>query len=175
MSETSESRSRRSVVWLTSLTALFALASDLGTKAWALHALEPGRERPFIGHLMTLQLTRNPGAAFSLGAEYTWVLTLLSVAVVAGAIWYVPRVSSRFVSVMLGLLIGGAIGNLYDRLTRPPGFGRGEVVDFLNYYDFFVGNVADIWIVVAAAGLLLAAIFGAQESNEETRGSEVRK
>ncbi len=134
--------------------ALAALAVDLMTKAWAEANLVPGQSRPLLGNFITLQLVYNPGAAFSLGENFTWVFTVLTVIVILALIWFAHRVHSPGPAVILGLLLGGALGNLWDRLSQPPGFGRGHVVDFLNYNGWFVGNVADIWIVVAAIALL---------------------
>jgi signal peptidase II len=70
------------------------------------------------------------------------------------------RLGSRGWAVALGMLLGGAVGNLADRLAREPGFGRGHVVDFLDYAGFFVGNVADIAIVAAAALIVLLSLRG---------------
>lgn len=133
--------------------AALAIASDQISKMWALGALEEGRPIPLVGDLLTLQLIRNSGAAFSLGASTTWIFTLLAIVIVAALVVALFKVSSRRSAAAIGLLIGGAIGNLIDRLVQPPAFGRGHVVDFIDYHGFFVGNVADIWIVVAAAWL----------------------
>lgn len=141
--------------WIAVGVALVALAADLATKAWALTNLTEGAKRPFIGDFVTLQLIHNPGAAFSLGAGTTWIFTLLSVVAIVAIFWFAWSAKSVLLSVLLGFIAGGAAGNLWDRLTRPPGFGRGHVVDFLNYNDWFIGNVADIWIVVAAILLVV--------------------
>ncbi len=69
-----------------------------------------------------------------------------------------PRARSRSQAIALGLLAGGAAGNLLDRLLRAPGPGVGRVVDFINYHGWFVGNVADIAIVASAALLILGAM-----------------
>ena len=133
----------RQKTWLVAVVALVGAASDLVTKWWALGALSDGQTRPVLGDFLTLRLVHNPGAAFSFGSQFTWVFTLLTVVILGASIWYATRVRSVWLAVMLGLIIGGAVGNLFDRLTRPPGFGRGEVVDFISYGNFFVGNVAD--------------------------------
>ena len=128
---------------------------DQGTKAWALSRLDPGVARPFIGDLITLQLVRNAGAAFSLFEGMTYLVTALAVGVV-GWIFVLAhgRLASRAYGWCLGAVAGGALGNLGDRFFRDPGPGRGHVVDFLDYFGFFVGNVADIAIVLAALGIL---------------------
>ena len=135
--------------------ALVVLVVDQGTKAWALSRLDPGVARPFIGDLITLQLVRNAGAAFSLFEGMTYLVTALAVGVV-GWIFVLAhgRLASRAYGWCLGAVAGGALGNLGDRFFRDPGPGRGHVVDFLDYFGFFVGNVADIAIVLAALGIL---------------------
>ena len=152
--------------WVVAVVAAVALVADLASKKWALSALADGATYPLGTRFLTLHLVHNPGAAFSLGSEFTWVFTVLSVGIIAAAAWYSLRVESVWLAVLLGLLIGGALGNLYDRLTRPPAFGQGEVVDFISYGDLFVGNVADIWIVGAAVGVVLWALWPSQGRNQ---------
>jgi signal peptidase II len=84
------------------------------------------------------------------------VLTLVAAAVVVVVVRSSRRLGSRGWALALGLLLGGALGNLTDRLVRAPGVGRGHVVDFLDYGGLFVGNVADIAIVAAA--IVVAAL-----------------
>lgn len=156
---------------LVGVVALAALVSDLLTKQWALKHLAGGETRPVLGDFLTLRLVHNPGAAFSLGSSFTWMFTLLSVVIVVAAVWYSTRVKSGWLAVMLGLVIGGALGNLVDRLTRPPGFGQGEVVDFISYGNFFVGNVADIWIVAAAGGVILWSLIEGRKEEQVEEGA----
>jgi signal peptidase II len=139
-------------------TALIALALDQATKAVAAWALAGDRTIPLLGHWLQLRLVRNPGAAFSMGESLTWVFTVLATLVVIGAVWSAPRVRSRYWAFTLGLLVAGAAGNLADRLFRPPAFGRGHVVDFIDYAGRFVGNVADI-AIVAAMVLMMVGVF----------------
>ncbi|WP_299442359.1 signal peptidase II [uncultured Phycicoccus sp.] len=140
--------------------ALVVLVLDQGTKAWALAALTPGQPVEVIGSLIRLNLIRNPGAAFSLGDGSTWVLTVLSLVILVGVLVGARRVANLPWAVALGLLLGGAVGNLVDRLVREPGPGRGHVVDFIDYFGWFVGNVADIAIVGAAGFVMLLAHRG---------------
>jgi signal peptidase II len=144
-------------VWL---TATLVIALDLFSKQWALAALEPGVRQPLLGDLLSLQLVFNSGAAFSLGEGYTWVLTIVAVAVTVGIVYYSRRARTPWAMVLLGVALGGAVGNLIDRLFREPGFGRGHVVDMINYNNYFVGNVADIAIVGAAVVFVLVSLFG---------------
>lgn len=136
---------------------LLTLALDQGSKVWALGALTPGEPRDLLGPVLRLNLIRNPGAAFSLGDGVTWLLTLVALGIVVWVGRAALRVGHMGWAATLGMLLGGAIGNLTDRIFRAPGFGRGHVVDFIDYFGLFIGNVADIAIVVAACvGAILA-------------------
>ncbi|WP_404383412.1 signal peptidase II [Knoellia locipacati] len=136
---------------------VLTLVLDQGSKVWALGALTPGEPRDLLGPLLRLNLIRNAGAAFSLGDGVTWLLTLVALAIVVWVGRAAVRVGHGGWAVTLGMLLGGAIGNLIDRIFRAPGFGRGHVVDFIDYFGLFIGNVADIAIVVAAGmGAVLA-------------------
>ena len=132
-------------------TAVVTVVADQVTKMWALRALTPGLPRPLIGDWIQLNLIRNSGAAFSLGNQVTWLLTALALVIVAGVLVGARRVGHRGWALTFGLLLGGALGNLLDRVFREPGLFRGHVVDFLDYFGLFIGNVTDIAIVLAAA------------------------
>ncbi|MDO8144677.1 MULTISPECIES: signal peptidase II [unclassified Isoptericola] len=141
--------------------AAVVLVVDQLTKWWALATLSEGERVPLLGDLLGLTLVFNPGAALSFMANgYTWVLTIVVVAVVVVILRAMRRIGSVGWAVALGLLLGGALGNLVDRLLRQPGFARGEVVDMIAYADLFVGNVADIAIVVAAGMIILLTFRG---------------
>ena len=129
---------------------------DQGTKAWAEATLSEHERIPLIGDLLGLQLAYNPGAAFSFGESFTWVFTLIAVAATVTAIVFAFRVRRPGWAVVIGALGGAAASHAGDRLFRQPGFAQGHVVDFLAYGNWFIGNVADIVIVIAAiAGALL--------------------
>jgi len=128
---------------------------DQLSKKWALDNLGHNETKPIIGDFLSFHLIFNPGAAFSLGEGATWIFTVISLVIVAAAFWllFSGRTKSFFVSAVLGMVIGGAVGNLLDRFgvltsEASSGFGQGHVVDFISYGGWFVGNVADIWIVV---------------------------
>lgn len=148
---------RRLGGWSLALAAL-VLAVDQLTKWWALSALTAGERVELVGDLLGLSLVFNDGAALSIGSGYTGILTIVVVAVVVVILRAVRRIGSVAWAVALGLLLGGAVGNLVDRLFREPAFARGHVVDMIAYADFFVGNVADI-AIVAAAGLIVVLSF----------------
>lgn len=147
----------RPAVWL---AATLVVAIDLFTKQWALSALMPGVRHPVWGDVLSLQLVFNSGAAFSLGEGYTWVLSVFAVVVTIGIVYYARRARTPLAVGIFGVALGGAVGNLIDRLFREPGFGQGHVVDMINYNNVFVGNVADIAIVGAAAVFVLMSLFG---------------
>lgn len=130
---------------------------DRLTKAWALRELVPGVPRPLIGDLLQLNLLFNPGAAFSLGTGVTPVFATIQAVVSVAVVVAAFRVGSAWWALGLGLVLGGAFGNLTDRLTRPPSFGHGHVVDFLQLPYWPVFNIADSAICVAAVVLALTA------------------
>lgn len=147
------------LLFIFGLAALVLVADQL-TKMWAQSALVVGEApKPLIGELIQLRLIYNPGAALSLASGMTWVLTLLSVGVVVFIVLMARKIASTAWAVALGLVLGGAIGNLLDRLFRAPGFPNGHVVDFIDYGPF-IGNVADIAIVVAAVLIAVLAFVG---------------
>jgi signal peptidase II len=135
-------------------------AADQLTKAWAVVALPPDQPRPLIGTVLQLNLIRNPGAAFSIGTGYTWVLTLVACSVVAVIVATSRRLGSLGWAWALGLLLGGSVGNLTDRMVRPPGPGRGHVVDFLQLPHWPIFNIADSAVVSAAVLIGLLALRG---------------
>lgn len=154
-------RAGRVLAAWTAVLAAVVLAVDQLTKWWAESALTVGGEPvPLVGDLLQLRLIHNPGAALSLATGMTWLLTIVVTVVVVVIVRMIGRLGSRGWAVALGLLLGGAVGNLVDRLVREPGFARGEVVDFIDYAGFFVGNVADIAIVGAAILIAVLSLMG---------------
>ncbi len=161
----------RSLWWLFPVTALIGYAVDLGTKTWAVGALDGGRDRALVGDVLTLHLTFNPGAAFSTGTEYTVLLSCLAIVAVFLVLGFSLRVRDGLWAVAFGLLLAGVGGNLTDRLFREPGPMRGYVVDFLQLPNWPVFNVADVCINVAAVLIILQtfrgiALNGSRERNE---------
>lgn len=151
---------RRRLFALLAIVAVTAYVTDQVSKAIALDALADGLPRPFIGEFIRLKLIGNPGAALSLGAGNTWIMTAIAVGVLVAIVFVAKGLGSRAWAIALGLLLGAALGNLTDRFVRPPGGGQGHVVDFLDYNRWFIGNVADIWIVGAACLIVLLALLG---------------
>jgi len=150
---------RRLLVVLTAV-ALVAYLLDQVTKWWAQRSLVVGVPRPLIGDLVRLDLTHNAGAAFSVGTGYTILLTGVALAVVVGCLRLARRLGSTGWAVALGLLLGGALGNVTDRMVRSPGPLRGHVVDFVRLPDWPVFNLADASICIAAAMVVLLSVRG---------------
>ncbi|WP_454932322.1 signal peptidase II [Actinomyces oricola] len=140
--------------------ALAVVVLDQATKAWASSVLSEGQRIDLIGSWLGLVLVHNPGAAFSFATGQTWVFTLVAVVVSVIVIRTLGRMRSYRWAVTLGLVLGGAVGNLIDRLVRAPGVFRGHVVDFIDYGGLFVGNVADIAIVGAAGAIIVLTFMG---------------
>ncbi|TDE16078.1 signal peptidase II [Jiangella asiatica] len=133
---------------------------DQASKVWAEAELSGREPIQLIGDLLQLRLLYNSGAAFSIATGMTWLLTLIVVIVIAAVIRASARLGSPGWTVALGLLLGGAFGNLIDRLFREPGFPEGHVVDFIDYGGLFVGNIADIAITVAAVLIAVLTLRG---------------
>ncbi|MET0829679.1 MAG: signal peptidase II [Microbacterium sp.] len=129
---------------------------DQVSKAAALYGLSEQERIPLLGDLFGLQLAFNPGAILSLGSGATWLLTLLGVAATVLLTLAATRARTTGWAIGIGLILGGAIGNLIDRLFAPPQFGRGHVTDFLAYGDLFIGNLAD---VALGAGIVVLAVL----------------
>jgi Lipoprotein signal peptidase len=138
--------------------AASGLILDQGTKTLATTQLQPGTRVPLIGDLLGLSLVYNPGAAFSVGSGSTWIFTVVGVLAAAVVIGFAVRLRGIRWGIALGLILGGAVGNLIDRLVNQPSFGQGHVTDFIAYGDLFVGNVADV-LVVVGVGLACVILF----------------
>ncbi|HEY6740855.1 MAG TPA: signal peptidase II [Lapillicoccus sp.] len=163
---------RRRLFLLLAGIAVVTYLLDQFTKWGAVRALTDAEPRNLLGSFLRLELIRNPGAAFSIGTGNTWVLTIIAVVVLVVVVRVSRRLGSSGWAWALGLLLGGALGNLTDRIVREPGLGRGHVVDFLNYNGWFIGNVADIAIVGAAVLIGLLALTGrGVDGTRETRES----
>jgi len=157
---TSQATSRRPLFVALAAVAVPVYIADQLTKAWASANLEPDQPRDLLGSVLRLNLTHNSGAAFSIATGATWVLTLIASAVVLFILFTARRLGSRVWAIALGLLLGGALGNLTDRMFRPPAPGRGEVVDFLQLPNFPIFNIGDSAIVTAACLIALLAFRG---------------
>lgn len=139
-------------------------ALDQASKNWAVASLPRGEVVPVLGEFLQWYFVRNPGAAFSFATGSTWIFTILAVVVVCVIIWQLRRLGSISWAVFFGLLLGGVLGNLTDRLFREPGFAVGHVVDFILTPWMWLGfppaiyNVADIGIV-GGMGLFVVIVL----------------
>ncbi len=155
-----------------SASVLFGVAGiiwllDRLTKLWVEHALAGRPPISVIPGVLELRFTTNPGGAFSLGQSAPWIFVgasiLVSVAIVVTAF----RHTNVATSIALGLILGGALGNLTDRIVRGPRFS-GHVVDFVDFQVWPVFNLADAAIVVGAVVLALSS-FAVSHDPEPTR------
>ena len=137
------------------IAAVSVWALDQLTKVAAVAWLVDGTSVTVVPDVFWLTLTRNAGAAFSTGTGFTIVLTIIAVAVVITVLRLAARLRDRGWALGLGLLLGGALGNLTDRLLRDPAPLRGRVVDFLHLTHWPVFNVADIALTCAAITIVL--------------------
>lgn len=123
---------------------------DFVTKAWALSSLS-SQPRKILGTIIQFTLIKNSGAAFSFATGFTILFTVIAVAVVVAVSYFAPRITSPGWLIALGLLLGGVLGNLTDRIFRSPGFLSGDVIDWIQIPHWPVFNIADSAITIAAA------------------------
>ena len=144
------------------------MAIDVVSKAIVVDALADRPPLDLIHGVLDLTLTRNAGAAFSVGVGATVIFTLVAVAVVVVIIRTAARLRSVGWAIALGLLLGGACGNLVDRFARSPGPFRGEVVDWIHLHHWPVFNVADAAITCGALLALTLSLLGRGLGDEQT-------
>ena len=150
---------------LLAAVAILTLLLDVVSKVVAVATLEGNPPMKLLGGALYLVVYRNSGAAFSMATGLTWLLSLIALGVVLAIVRLAPRLRSSGWAFGLGLVLGGALGNLVDRLLRAPGPLRGHVVDFLSLLApdgsvWPVFNLADSAIVCGGAVLILLAATG---------------
>jgi signal peptidase II len=160
--EASAPVSNRHLVRVVYSVAAVVVVLDQLTKFLAVKYLEGKPAVDVIGDWVRLYFLRNPGAAFSIGINYTWVFAAIAIAVVIVVVRTSRKLGSLWWAVAFGGLLGGATGNLLDRLFREPGFLRGHVVDFIDVPHFAVFNLADSAIVCSAVLMVALALFGVE-------------
>jgi len=136
------------------------LALDIASKAIVVATLSHRAPIRLLGGFLTLTMSRNPGAAFSFGTSMTIVFTAIAVGVIVFIVRTSRRIYSLAWAIALGLLLGGATGNLTDRIFRSPGPFRGWVVDWIQVPHWPVFNLADSAIVCGGALMVLLAARG---------------
>ncbi|MEU8230862.1 signal peptidase II [Actinoplanes sp. NPDC048967] len=157
---------RRAVAVL-AITALLAVVLDQVVKELSTKGLTEGEPVRILGGLVYLSLLRNSGAAFSLGSGYTWVFPLVTILVIGWIGFMVRKLRSVPWAIALGLVLGGALGNLGDRLFRAPGPFQGHVVDMISVFGpygehFAVFNIADSCLSVGVVLAVLLELTGRQ-------------
>jgi signal peptidase II len=145
------------------------LALDLLTKYIVVEHLEHEEAIRLFGGALLLNVSRNSGAAFSFAQGATVLFTAVAVAVAIVIVRTARRLGSTPWGVCLGLLLGGAVGNLVDRIFRSPGPGRGAVVDFLDFRVWPVFNLADSAIVVGGVLAVLLSLRGIELDGSRKR------
>jgi signal peptidase II len=163
----------RGAVAVLATTALVAVTTDQLTKYLATEHLDPAQPLRVLGGLIYLSLVRNGGAAFSLGSGYTWVFPLITLAVVVWIGWMARSLRSVPWAISLGLVLGGALGNLGDRLFRAPGPFLGHVVDMISMFApygqrFAVFNIADSCLTVGVVLAVALELTGRQRDGGRT-------
>ena len=164
----------RAALLVLGITAVLATVVDQLTKELSTANLVVGEPVRILGGLIYLSLLRNSGAAFSLGSDYTWVFPLITLVVVGWIGWMARRLRSVPWALALGLVLGGALGNLGDRLFRAPGPFQGHVVDMISVFapygeKFAVFNIADSCLSVGVVLAVLLELTGRQRDGSRTR------
>jgi signal peptidase II len=164
-------------VGLLATIAATVVVLDLLTKIIVVATIRPNEPVRILGGLVYFSLIRNPGAAFSMATGMTWLLALVAIGVVVVIIRMAPRLHSTPWAISLGLVLGGACGNLIDRIFRSPGFLQGHVVDFVSVFGpnaeyFPVFNVADSAITIGGISLVITALLGIDFDGTTTKSRQ---
>ncbi|WP_420827177.1 signal peptidase II [Cryobacterium roopkundense] len=147
---------------LLALVAVGIYALDQISKFFVVANMAEGEVVRVLGGVLHWHFVRNPGAAFSLASGSTWIFSIIAAAVVVFIVWFARRIRSRTWGLVFGLLLGGVLGNLTDRLLREPSFGEGHVVDFIStpWMIPAIYNVADMAIVISMVIFMILTIRG---------------
>lgn len=143
-----------------SIAVLVVLLDQL-TKEIAIAYLSDGNVVEVLGEVLRFRLAYNDSAAFSMGVGATWVLAIIASIAVLVLLWFGPKSKTLMWSVISAFVLGGAAGNLVDRLTREPGFLNGHVVDFIAIpFNFPIFNIADSFLVIGVSLAILRTLMG---------------
>jgi len=140
------------------LTAWVVWLIDLGTKVWAVEVLSSRANVKVIGSFLQLTFVQNSGAAFGIGAGSTIIFTFFALAVLIFITRYALQITSKGWALVCGLVLGGILGNLTDRIFREPSFLQGHVIDWIQIPNWPVFNIADTAIVIAAVVAIILTI-----------------
>jgi signal peptidase II len=163
------STTRRPRTGLALAIVLGVVALDVLTKVWAVHELADG-PLSVIGDTVDFRLARNTGGAFSLFQAFTPLLAALAVVVAFFLVRAVRRADDTLLLVALSLVLGGALGNLIDRVFRAPGFMRGGVIDFVHVSEWPTFNVADSAVTI---GAMLLVIWAFRADRDDRRAGSI--
>ncbi|MCH8561695.1 signal peptidase II [Nesterenkonia sp. YGD6] len=161
--------SRRTALIVAAALAVFAWAADQLTKVWVETTMTLGERTEVLPPVLYWRYHLNPGAAFSMGTDYTWVFTLIMIAVLGYVVFKSRDLGGSWLWTLgLGGLAGGVAGNLTDRIFRDPSlngegistFGQGHVVDFIAVPNFAIFNIADSFIVCSIIAICTMMVFG---------------
>ena len=174
MARKARAKGRFSPLIVLALVAVGVYALDQLSKFLVVANLTEGDVVRVLNDVLQLHFVRNPGAAFSLASGLTWVFSIIAAGVVVFIVWFAGRIRSIAWSVVFGLLLGGVLGNLTDRLAREPGFGLGHVVDFIStpWLIPAIYNVADMCIVSSMAIFMILTIRGIGLDGKRASASE---
>lgn len=161
MSKTRLPQSRQRVTtWLIGV-AVLVVAADQTLKNLVIANFLPEHSYWVWPNVLGIFLTYNKAAAFSIGFGATWFFTITSSLAALVLIWYATKFKSTIWAILAGVLLGGIVGNLADRITRNPGFPNGQVVDYIQIpFNFPIFNLADSCICVVAALAVIAMARG---------------
>jgi signal peptidase II len=155
------------VMTLLGVIAVVIYAADQLSKAWVMTSLTEGQGTPILGNFLQFYFVRNPGAAFSLASGTTWIFSILAAVVTVVIVVFARKIRSIAWATVFGLLLGGTLGNLTDRLTKVNAegdvvFGNGLVIDFIftPWMMPAIYNIADIAIVSSMCLLVLLTLMG---------------
>lgn len=165
-------RSVRAVLLILVVAAVVIYAADQLSKLWVVNTLPPGVPVPIWGNFLVFEFVKNPGAAFSFASGATWIFSLIATAVVIFIVLNARKIRSVWWAVVFGLLLGGTLGNLTDRLFREPSFGQGHVIDFISMPWMLpaIYNVADAAIVMSMVLLCILVLLGINMNGTRTKG-----
>lgn len=151
-------------------------AADQLTKYIVETTMTLGEKITVIEGLLWWRYYLNPGAAFSMGENHTWVFTIIMVLATGVTLYFLIRAKSQVWVMALAVLLGGILGNLTDRLFRAPGFGVGHVVDFISLPNFAIFNIADSAICLSMAAIVLMTFLGVRlDGYRETKATASAK
>ncbi|HBF84113.1 MAG TPA: signal peptidase II [Streptomyces sp.] len=151
---------RRKKILVLLCVAVLAYLLDLGSKMLVVAKLEHREPVELIGDWLKLEVIRNAGAAFSFGEAFTVIFTAIAAVVIIVIVRLARKLYSLPWAIALGLLLGGALGNLTDRVFRAPGVFEGAVVDFISPAHFAVFNLADSAIVCGGFLIVILSFRG---------------